>query len=159
MAYLLFPWRHHILTNFQMQEMSLITEWDISGLLDVHGSPIRLGEPIDKIIWVITSANHSNTRRNPLSGYRREAMIEDFSRHLVAKSFIYHIDDIWVSQRFPHYVINKIEVDSGGKHRLTPENTVLGCSTPEVIDMYVKLWFQTLPFELEGYIKLFLETI
>ncbi len=149
MAYLLFPWRHHLLTNFQQQELSLITEWNVSGLKDVHWNPLKLSEPIDTIIWVITSANHSNTRRNPLPGYRREAMIEDFARHIEADSFVYHIDDIWFSPKFPHYVLNKIEVDSVGKHTLTPENTVLGCSTPEVIDMYEKLWFQALPFELE----------
>ncbi|MCK9272437.1 transferase [Candidatus Gracilibacteria bacterium] len=150
MAYLLFPGRHHLLTNFQLQELNFITQGDISTFKDVHGKNIKIKEPIDTIIWVITSANHSNTRRNPIPGYRREAMIEDFGRDIDAKSFVYHIDDIGVSPRFAHYVISKIEVDSNGKHILTPENTILGCSTPEVIDMYEKLGFQTLPFELEN---------
>lgn len=139
MAFLLFPWRHHILTNFQLQELNRITEWDISQFRDVSGNPIKIKEKIDTIIWVITSANHSNTRRNPLPWYRREAMIEDFARHIDAKSYIYHVDDIWRSNRFAHYVLSKIEVDSGNKFTLTPENTVLWCSTPEVIDMYSEL--------------------
>ncbi len=149
MAYLLFPWRHHMLTNFQMQELTLLTEQSPSELKDVNWNPLKLNEKIDKIIWVITSSNHSFTRRNPLPSSRREAMIEDFSRHLWAESFVFHIDDIGVTDRFADYVIKKVEVDSQGKIVLTPENTVVGCSTPGVISMYEKLWFQIAPFELE----------
>jgi hypothetical protein len=39
-------------------------------------------------------------------------------------------------------------VDSKGALRLTPENAVVGCSTPEVIEMYERLGFRILPMEL-----------
>ena len=39
--------------------------------IDVNGNPIGMTGEIDNIIFAITSANHSNTRRNPLPLYQR----------------------------------------------------------------------------------------
>jgi trans-aconitate methyltransferase len=129
--------------------MTLITESNIEDLRDIGWRQLNINDKIDKIIWVVTSANHSNTRRNPLPAHRREAMIEDFARHLNAESYVFHIDDVWITDKFAEYIIKKIEVDSLWEIVLTPENTVVWCSTPWVIDMYEKVWFQVLPFELE----------
>lgn len=148
MTYLLFPGRHHLLTNFQLEYLTLATSADPSRLRDVNGQSLALAEPIDSVIWAVTSANHENTRRNPLPAHRREAAIEELADLLDVDSFVYLIDDVGASTRFAEYVLKKIEVDSFGRFRLTPENTVVGCSTPSVIEMYERLGFRILPFEL-----------
>ncbi len=145
---ILFPGRHHLLTNFQKEYFDYLLNSDLSILKDINGEPLGKKGRIDTIIWAITSANHSNTRRNPLPASRREVAIEDFARERNATSYVYSIDDVGETRRFAEYVLKKIEVDSLGKWRLTPENTVVGCSTPEVIALYKKLGFRVLPFEL-----------
>ena len=144
----LFPGRHHLLTNFQRDYFRKILNSDLSVCTDADGNPLGLEGKITEIVWAITSANHSNTRRNPLSANRREVAIENFSRELDATSYVYLIDDLGRTDRFAEYVLKKIEVDSLGKLRLTPENTIVGCSTPEVIRLYERLGFRILPFEL-----------
>ncbi|MFH1511381.1 MAG: transferase [Candidatus Woesearchaeota archaeon] len=120
---------------------------------DVNGQELGLEDRIDTIIWPITSANHSNTRRNPIPASKREVAIENFSQKLDAKSYIYPIDDIGTTERFAEYVLKKIEVESQGKFVLTPANTIVGCSTPSVIEQYERKGFRILPFELEDRIR------
>lgn len=148
MSYLLFPGRHHLLTNFQLEYLTLVTSADARELRDVNGRPLELADRIDTIVWAVTSANHFNTRRNPLPAYRRAAAIEEFGSQLDAESLVYMIDDIGSTPRFAEYVLKKIEVESFGRIRMTPANTVVGCSTPAVIELYERLGFRILPFEL-----------
>ncbi len=140
--------RHHTLTNFQADYLVRVVGHDPTTLLDINGQPLPFAEPIQKIVWAITSANHSNTRRNPLPANRREVAIEDLSSDLQIESLIYSIDDLGNNDRFAEYVLKKIEVESRGKIHMTPENTIVGCSTPPVIAMYERLGFRILPFEL-----------
>jgi hypothetical protein len=146
--HLLFPGRHHLLTQFQMEYVTWATCGDPVELRDVNGAPLELASPIESVIWAVTSANHANSRRNPLPANRREAAIEEFARDLDIPSYVYLIDDVGRSPSFAEYVLKKIEVESQGRFRLTPENTIVGCSTPGVITMYEALGFRILPFEL-----------
>lgn len=148
MTCLLFPGRHHLLTNFQLDCLTLACGGAPGALTDVNGRPLELADRIDTIVWAVTSANHSNTRRNPLPAHRREAAIEEFADQLDAASLVYMIDDVGASDGFAEYVLKKIEVESQGRFSLTPDNTVVGCSTPAVIDLYQRLGFRILPFEL-----------
>ncbi|HSA24463.1 MAG TPA: class I SAM-dependent methyltransferase, partial [Myxococcota bacterium] len=91
---------------------------------------------------------HANTRRNPLPANRREVAIEAFAHDLPGRSFVYPIDDLGRSPRFAEYVLKKIAVESGGRFRPSPADTLVGCSTPEVIALYRALGFRVLPFEL-----------
>lgn len=45
------------------------------------------GKNIDRIIFAITSADHANTRRNPIPLYLRVLAIEKFSRDLPFYNF------------------------------------------------------------------------
>jgi hypothetical protein len=148
MTRLLFPGRHHLLSSFQLEALTLATSGSPAQLADVNGRPLGIEEPIDTVLWAVTSANHSNTRRNPLGAHRREAAIEEFADLLDAQSFVYLIDDVGTTPRFAEYVLKKIEVESQGRFRLTPGDTVVGCSTPAVIELYEALGFRILPFEL-----------
>jgi hypothetical protein len=132
-AWLLFPGRHHLLTRFQMEELKRLC---------------ALAEPrIEGVVWAVTSANHEGTRRNPLPAHRREAAIERAAAALPVPSLVYHVDDLGATTRFAEYVLKKVEVESGGRLKLRPANTVVGCSTPEVAAQYKKLGFSVLPFE------------
>ena len=148
MAWLLFPGRHHLLTNFQWEYLTRVTSGDASTLRDIDQQPLGLSEPLQAILWAVTSANHCNTRRNPFPAYRRVAAIEEFARQLDVPSYVFLIDDIGTTPRFADYVIKKIEVESRGAFCMTPENTVVGCSTPAVIEMYERLKFRILSCEL-----------
>lgn len=132
MAWLLLPGRHHLLTRFQF---------------DYLKRAARPGSGIKGILWAVTSANHQNTRRNPLPAHRREAAIERFAARLPVPSFVYHIDDLGATERFAQYVLKKIEVDSGGRFKLTSANTIVACSTPEVTRLYERLGLTVLPVE------------
>jgi hypothetical protein len=133
---LLLPGRHHLLTNHQLEALTLATQGDPAGL----GLPAA----IDAIVWAITSANHANTRRNPLPGHRREAAIEEFASLLDVPSLVYHIDDIGTSDRFADYILKKIEVDSRGQLRLTPQGTVVATAVAEVAGQFARLGFRLL---------------
>lgn len=148
MPSLLFPGRHHLLTTFQLEYLTLVTCSPAETLCDVNGRPLALRGRIDRVIWAVTSANHANTRRNPLPGHRREAAIEEFAGQLEAESLVYLIDDVGRTPDFAAYVLKKIAVDSLGQSALTPQNAVVGCSTPDLIEQYEALGFQVLPVEL-----------
>jgi SAM-dependent methyltransferase len=124
-VYLLFPGRHHLLTRFQGEYLA------------EHANGRA-------IVFAVTSADHGNTRRNPVPGHRREAQIERFAALTGLDCLTYLIPDVPLTDRFGDYVINAIHAQDGP--RLTPENTVLACSTPAVIEQFAA--FPNLPVEL-----------
>jgi len=148
MQNLLFPGRHHLLTNFQLEYLTRVTCGDRELLRDAQGKPIELIEPIQTLLWAVTSANHCNTRRNPLPAHRREVAIEEFATQLDVDSYVFLIDDLGFTERYSEYVLKKICVDSLGRFALTPENTLVASSTPEVISQYERLGYRVLPVEL-----------
>lgn len=142
---ILIPGRHHLLTEFQHQELARILSDE--KVTDINGQALEIAER-SSLVWAVTSANHCNTRRNPLPSNRREQAIEVFSEDLPAESFSFAINDVGYSERFADFVIKEIEVASRGLFRLMSKNTAVFCSTPTVIDMYQKLGYQILPAEL-----------
>lgn len=146
MAYILFPGRHHLLTNYQFDYLHKLAD-GLANLKDIDNKPFSSTEKADEIIFAITSANHANTRRNPLPLFQRAMAVQDFSRELPVKTTIYDINDIGISQNFAEYVLKRIYNQSDGTLKLTPDNTIVACSTP-VLEMYRKLGFRILPVEL-----------
>ncbi len=104
------------------------------------------GEKIDRIIFAVTSADHANTRRNPIPLYLRVLAIEKFSRGLPCEIKIYPIPDVKQTNKFAEYILHQIEYQ--GREKLTPKNSILTCSTPLVIDSFRKLKFSNLSVEL-----------
>lgn len=131
---ILFPGRHHMLTKFQKQY-----------LRDAVNDGIN-GKKVEQIIFAITSANHENTRRNPLPLYLRTMAIARFAEGLPCKVKIYAIPDLPKSTKFAQFMLNHIFYQSGEK--LTPKNTILACSTPPVIKLFKKYKFDHIPVEL-----------
>ncbi len=141
---ILIPGRHHLITNFMAQYLYELLRND-GKVLAVDGEPVTLS-PAPNLVWAVTSANHSGTRRNPLPGHRREVAIEHL--RLTPNSFTFLIDDLGPTRRFADYVIKEIDVQSLGHLRLDPSNTIVAVSTPAVIRMYQALGYRILPLEL-----------
>jgi SAM-dependent methyltransferase len=145
--FLLIPGRHHLLTQFQFDYLSRILS-NPQSITDIHNNPIRKDVKIEAIIFAVTSANHSNTRRNPLPFYMRALSIDEFGEDLNAPVYIYGIDDVGSVKNFSDYTIKRIRHESEGLFQITPENTLVVCSTP-VLEMYERSGFSILPAELE----------
>ncbi|WP_143309512.1 class I SAM-dependent methyltransferase [Chitinophaga vietnamensis] len=143
--YLLIPGRHHLLTDFQFKYLNRLIKCRLEGENDVYGSPLDPQE-IDGVIFAVTSANHLGTKRNPVPFYLRAMIIQEFSNSLDVPAYVYGIDDVGVIPDFSDYTIKTIRHSSEGRHTLTPQNTLVICSTG-VKDMYLARGFKVLPAE------------
>ncbi len=123
-----------MLTKFQFDYLQNIVEEGIDG------------QQIDTVIFAITSANHENTRRNPVPLYLRTLAIDKFSKGLSCKVKIYPINDVKHTSMFADYMLRQIFYQWGKE--ITSHNTVLACSTPSVISMFRDLDFKNIPVEL-----------
>lgn len=142
---LLFPGRHQLLTNFQFQYIERLLS-NANPVTDIDGNIVKT-DAIDAVVFAVTSANHSNTRRNPLPFYLRALAIQEFSDKLNIPAYIYGIDDVGNLSGFASYTIKRIRHESEGLLDITPANTIVICSTP-VLEMYKVLGFTILPAEL-----------
>ncbi|MFC7485050.1 hypothetical protein ACFQX7_40310 [Luedemannella flava] len=129
MTYLLLPGRHHLLTRFQADYLG------------------RLAGDDTTVVWAVTSANHGNTRRNPVPYHRREAAIERFSLLVGLRSVVVPIFDTAPTDRFAEVTLKSIAVATGLD--LTPADTVVACSTPEVAALYAELGFRIAEVEAD----------
>jgi SAM-dependent methyltransferase len=127
MRYVLFPGRHHLLTRFQAAYLQ------------------SLGATV---VWAVTSANHENTKRNPVAYHRREAAIERLSVLTGLRSIVVPIFDAAPTDAFAEVTLKTVAVVTGLD--LTPDNTVVACSTPAVAALYEKLGFAIREVEAEA---------
>jgi len=125
--YVIVPGRHHVLTRFQARYLA------------------ELAGPQTTVIWPVTSANHQNTRRNPVPGHRREAAIELFSQTEGIRSLVVPVVDITPNDRFAEITIKAIAHATGID--VTPADSVVACSTPAVSELYARLGFSIAPVE------------
>lgn len=137
--FILIPGRHHLITQFQANYITELVSSILADHLDVTSV---------ECIWAITSANHTGTRRNPISGERRLGMIEYATGHMETISRVFTINNMRPKPDFAHYVIEDIRVQSDGDVAMTPDNTTVLCSTPAVISLYRELGFSIASAEL-----------
>jgi SAM-dependent methyltransferase len=124
----------------------MLTKFQHDYLKDLVASGLPDGRKVGRIIVAVTSANHDNTRRNPLPLYLRSIALDNFFQDIPCEVKIYPIKDIPYSDKYGAYMIGQIFYQSG--ERLAPENTVLACSTPSVVAIFKALGFGDLPMEL-----------
>jgi SAM-dependent methyltransferase len=127
--YLLFPGRHHLLTRFQAEYLRKVTG---------DGTTV---------IWAVTSANHQNTKRNPVPYDRRQAAIERFSVAEGLRSLVVPVFDTAATDRFAEVTLKNVEATVGVAP--VPQDTLVACSTPEVAAMYARLGFRIAGVEAE----------
>lgn len=145
--YLVIPGRHQLITQFQFDYLSSLIQNGLSHEKDVNGNELQIHEQIEAIIFPVTSANHSNTRRNPLPFYLRAISIEAMAAELNVPVYIYGIDDVGTLSNFASYTLKRIKHESDGKFDCTAQNSLIICSTP-VLHLYQSLGFNILPAEL-----------
>ncbi|MBI2591085.1 MAG: methyltransferase domain-containing protein [Candidatus Brennerbacteria bacterium] len=131
---ILSPGRHHMLTKFQHDYLLKLVREGVDG------------QKVQRILFVITSANHENTRRNPIPLYLRTLAIDRFAEDLECDFKIYPVNDVKPTDKFAEYILRQIFYQSGEK--LTSKNTILACSTPPIIKLFLKLGFKNTPVEL-----------
>jgi len=149
MRTLLFPGRH--LANTRYQEGLLLQVLDAPlAELPFEGEAPE-GERIGRVIFAVTSANQSHSRYNPVPFHARAVGVDRFARSLRealgVECRIVGIPHYRPSDRFAHNLVTEIEDSSEGLLRLSPENTVVLCSTPELMAQFRLLGFPLLPAE------------
>lgn len=145
---ILLPGRHHLLTDFQFKYLYRLIQLGLEEAPDVNGQPLGIPERVERVIFAVTSANHANTRRNPVPFHLRAMAILDFGQELEVPCFVFPIDDVGDMADFAAYTLKKIRHESEGMLDLTPENTLVACSSP-VLNSYERLGFRILPVELK----------
>jgi SAM-dependent methyltransferase len=143
--YVLIPGRHHVLTQFQARYLGDL----LSGRLrDARGRQMTFA-PEAEVVWAITSANHANTRRNPIPGNRREVAIELFSLREGLPSLVVPVLDVSPTERFAEITLKAVTAATGESLVLAPATCVVATSTPSVISMYEELGFAIASLELD----------
>ncbi len=146
---ILIPGRHHLLTKFQERLLLGLCAQDPDVYVDLDGRPLGSSEDkIEAIIFALTSSNHQNTRRNPLPFHLRAMAIQDFANALPLPVYVFGIPDLGVLPDFASYVLKSIRHQSDGRFSLSPQNSVVVCSTP-VLEGYEKLGFRVQGAELK----------
>lgn len=126
--YLLIPGRHQAITQFQITHLK-----EVLGRDDVAHEA--------QVVWAITSANHGGTQRNPISGSRRVGMVEAVAAHDDIPSQVYRITNMAQKPNFAHFVIEEVRLESKGRVAMIPDNTLVICSTKELVAQYEALGF------------------
>jgi hypothetical protein len=105
--------------------------------------------PDAEVVWAVTSANHANTRRNPIPANRREVAIELFSLREGLRSLVVPVLDVASTERFAEITLKAVTAATGESLVLSPADCVVATSTPSVIAMYEDLGFAIAPLELD----------
>ena len=150
--YLIFPGRHHLLSNFQFDYLKSLIQSNALSDEPIVGEIPPNGKTIKAIVFAVTSANHYNTRRNPIAFYLRAMAIQSFAADLGIPFFVYGINDVGVLDDFASYTIKFIAHNSNNKLELNPKNSYVVCSTP-VLEMYKGLGFTIFGAELKSQVK------
>lgn len=152
---LLIPGRHLAQTRFQQTYLNRILSTPLSELDFYEGRNPHVPPQtcITHMIFAITSANQCNSRYNPIPFPIRAVSTDRFARvlkdaHDVSYSIL-GIPHYPKSGRFADTAIKEINEQRRTQPPITPQNTVIMLSTPEVIPLYRKLGYSVLPAELD----------
>jgi SAM-dependent methyltransferase len=150
--FLLFPGRHLVNTRFQehcLRRVLTTAPASLPGFVPGHTT---LQGPPTEIIFAITSANQENSRFNPIPFHIRAVGVDRFARQLQGEvAFKYRILGIphyGHTQNFAAFTIKEIANQTEKAVQLTPENCLVLCSTPEVVQLYQQLGFSVATAEL-----------
>lgn len=146
MDYILFPGRHHLLTTYQERYLQGL---QAGGMDDIDQNALP---DLDRatVIFAVTSWDRSGTRLNPLPGHRREAAIELFGRDAGLDVLVVPVPHVAPTTRFVDVIENAVSVHTGSNIELSPDNTVVACSSPAVIDLFVDAGYRIAPVEMAG---------
>jgi SAM-dependent methyltransferase len=150
--YLLFPGRHLLNTTFQEEYLKcLLTEPPANWPGVLAGKKAGVDIP-EMVIFAITSANQDNSRFNPIPFHIRAIGVDRFASQLRRQTpFQYRILGIphyGHTKNFAAFTLKEIADQTEQTIRLSPENCIVLCSTPEVSRLYQELGFAIASAEL-----------
>jgi len=149
---LLFPGRHLVNTRFQAAYVQALLGRSPTAIPALRSGRAVPATPLARIVFAITSSNQDHSRHNPIPFHTRAIGVDRFARELQTTArFTYRIAGIphyGHTTNFAVFTLKEIAGQSEGAETLTPENTVVLCSTPEVITLYAQLGFSIAPAEL-----------
>lgn len=153
MSIVLLPGRHVLNTSFQEQYLFSILRRPIAELAiwDGKGSQ-RPTEPLDTVVFAITSCNQSHSRYNPIPLEVRAIGVDRFARRLAdalqVRYRIVPVPHYAPSPRFCQFVLKEINEATEGDLVLSPGNTLVCTSTPAIVRAFQSLGFGIIPGEL-----------
>ena len=154
MSTLLFPGRHLVNTRFQAEYLRQMIGREPARIDGLRRGSIVPASPITRVVFALTSSNQDGSRFNPVPFHIRAIGVDRFARELQATTvFTYRIVGIphyGYTANFAAFTLKEIADQTEERERLAPENTVLLCSTPEVIALYLEQGFSVAPAELEA---------
>lgn len=133
-SYVLLPGRHHCVTRFQASYLRALLESGTDG-----GETFPMAADAT-VVWAITSASHAHTRRNPVSGARRQGLVERVSAVEGLPSLVVTVPDVAAHPRFAELVLTTATTELGVD--LSPATTIVACSTPTVAAEYERLGYR-----------------
>ena len=150
MAKILIPGRHLITTEFMVSYLESLLENGLSNT-SVLGE-WKGDSEIDHVIIPITSANQRGSRYNPVPLYARviglERTMAPFrASHNLRVSFI-PVPHINHSKNFSAVTLKYVEAHLS--ELITPEDSLIWCSTKPVYEQYQALGFSILPAEWDA---------
>lgn len=104
--------------------------------------------PVDRLICVITSANHAATRRNPLDVATRESMLRPALARSGKPFEIVRVDDIPDSGAWVEHVGREVHRQLGVT--LAPESTTVYSANRDVDSLFVSGGFKIVAQEVKG---------
>ena len=152
MPYLLFPGRHLCNTAFQDAYLRRVLSRAPGELSLAAPPPREITAPLDTVVFAITSSNQQNSRYNPVEFHVRAIGVDRFAQTLARDANVRYrivgVPHFGPTPRFARHTLKEIEEQTECDLRLTPANTIVLCSTPEVIEQYRRMDFGVLPAEL-----------
>ena len=157
MSTLLIPGRHLITSEFMVSYTKSLLEKGI--VAHAHLGEWNGSDKIDHIVIPITSANQRGSRYNPVPLYARiiglERTFASFrASHNIRISFI-PIPHIGKSDNFAATTLKYVEAHLNSP--LTPQETLVWCSTKNVYSQYQALGFVILPAEFDAKTEIYSE--
>lgn len=104
--------------------------------------------PIDRVICVITSANHTATRRNPLDLASREAMLTPALERTKRPFDVVRVDDIPDSDAWVQHVADAVKAQCG--RVLSPQTTHVYSANRDVDALFQAKGFTIVTQEVKG---------
>ena len=153
MAYLFFPGRHLLTTAFQERYLKEVLSLPVSKM-KLLGTPHMGGdEKINEIVFAVTSANQSNSRYNPIPFWARLIALDRFAHAYKDASDVRYrmigIPHYPPTHRYIELLLKEIYEATSDQLRLVPENTLVLCSTPPLIELFMQRGFAVLPAEYD----------
>lgn len=104
--------------------------------------------PVDRVICVITSANHTATRRNPLDLASREAMLRPALERTKRPFDVVKVDDIPDSEAWVQHVADAVKAQCG--RVLSPQTTHVYSANRDVDALFQAKGFTVVAQEVKG---------